>query len=501
MSQNYNCGSVNNIPIQDYQGQICVLQAQNQLEAARHSRYIEKEMIKSQNRQDEYFNRQQQKIQTAQIFEGKNRIVLQVYNGLGNILRTELLFSCQIKSVFRFRRDRTNVCEWMVEIEDDNKKICSKLYSISELKSISKLKKTILGRYDCTVTSNDKRIAWQWVQGKLFDLYERATETVIPSLAGWFLNNRSWNFWVNCEDKSFLAGEIVNRFTIDNFADLSLEEIIDEIRAASGKITTSTNLGILLIFRLYALLSRLLTDSPPSMSTTLVGKNAVDVAKIFLRTMQCANFDIFNLDSDNISWIEKRVLELQDTPIIFVCSDPANRTAQSRLEKIKGWLGSGYIAGRKVTTPFIFCLKTFSPKYLFEHSILIFTDDIKVPYNFTAFAKLQNFVVSKIETGGLHWADELKKQYLNLSNKEEESVLTVGKAIVLVLFEILDLDNDSKISFQQIFDLAFWEIKKQLLMEQSIILEEFKNGICELFENGVLVSSLIKKESFIGEKN
>lgn len=407
-----------NGPYQDQWNGSAYYSKQQQIEAERHGRMLEREVLKSHLRQEEQQNRQLQKVQSLYVVDCSEGIILCVKNAADKILRRQKLFDCQVTDMICFKREGTNILEWQVKIRHGDRGMESELYPVDYLESVSKLKRTILGMYDCAVSSADRKVGWDWMQRKLSGLFKDAEQIVIPSLPGWFLHGKNWHFWVHSEKTALLEGEIISRFTTNTFTDVTGEEVLEGFSGLDRSMRKTDDIGVLLIFRLLALLAHLVTNSLPVMHLVLVGNNAVEVARHCLRTMDSGfgNYDVINLDADSMARIEKCVLDLQDTPLIVVSSGLNSRSSRNRLEKVKAWLESGHMEGKRNTMPFIFCLREYSPQYLLRESLVIYSEGLRISENLAVFDKLQFFVISKIESGGIFWIDELKTQYQKEKN-------------------------------------------------------------------------------------
>ena len=477
------------------------------MEAMRYERAMNRDILKSRLRQEEQQNKQKQKVQSMYIMECSEGIILYVKNALNMILREQRLFDCQVTDMVCFVREGTNVSEWQIAIKHGDEKIQSELYPLDTLTSISKLKKTILGKYDCTISSADKREGWNWMQEKLFRLFEKAPQVMLPSLAGWFQHGINWHFWTHSEETALLENEVISRFKTSDFPDVTAEEIIEDFSAFYEKTPDTTSFGVLQLFRSSALLARLATDSPPPMELVLVGSNAVNIARTYIRTMDggSGNYELINLDADTITRIKGVVLSLQDTPLIIVSANLNNRNAKNKMEKIRGWLDSGYIEGKRNTVPFVFCVQAASPQCFSDRAVVLYTNDMQIPDGITVFDKLQSFVIHKIESAGMYWVDKLKKEYKEEREEEilwrgEESVSTVSEAIVSIILQLIDVDDEKLARLEMMFNEAIEEIERQFSMNWDAMVERFRSGICELLESGIIFTIPVRENSFLSEE-
>jgi len=461
------------------------------VETARNYRLMERDAHRSLLKRQEYEHRQLCKIKQAEILECEEGVLLLLRNGIDEILRRELLLNCRIKCLLHFRRKSTNINYWQLLVKAGNEEMFSELYPVEFLQSTSKLKTTILGKFDCSVLQNDKALLWGWIKQTLCERYEDSKIVELPSLAGWFLTGGQWRFWVKTEDMIIWAGDIINQFITEIFDALSVREVSDDLFEMIGQIRNPAGLSVLLIFRLLALTSRLVTDSPPPMGMTLIGKNSVEFAKALLSTMRCeAGLELINLDSDRIGLIRRNVGKLQDTPVILVSVNPNNKSTQNRLRKIMSWLDSGLMEGRQITMPFVFCLREFSPVYPLDNTVVLATDGMQIPDDFKSFAKLQGFIVQQIENGGTYWAEEFQSKYkklqMTLPGQERVTVLHISRAVVSTALKMLDLEGERQEKIQGFFDAGLDEIKNQLTAGSNTLLEIFRQGVIKLVDSGIL---------------
>ena len=448
---------------------------------------LERENNKSWLRQAEVVQKQQLKAVNYMIYRLDYGVELQVINGGNGILRKVLLFSCRVVGMQRFCRAGTNERFWQVEIQIYEKKIISELYPVDFLKYPNRLKGTLLGRYGCAVESRDMTIAWRWMQQELVIFYENALETEIPYLAGWFYMNQKWIFWTRTEENLLLASDVIRQFSMRTVTALKPEETADELFSAEESFGGQENLGILLIYSLVALLSRFVTDSPLQVGLTLVGAEAMKIARACLCTMDTSgsNCDIVNLDADRMDRIQANLQNLQDTSLVLVSSDPDNKSTRNRLSRIKSWMESGYVEGQRVTVPFVFCLRKISPLYPLDSTVVIMADEITIPDGFDAFAKLWAFIVSRVEEGGEYWPKEFSHQYKVFEAywDKDENFLRICDAVSATIFKMLSLDEDRNGQLNDIFNAGINGIEKQLDTGTDAIVEIFKSGVAELVDS------------------
>ena len=443
-----------------------------------------RENHKSMLKQAEAMQNQQVKTVNNVIYLLDYGVELHVVNGGNCILRKTLLFSCRVGGMQRVFRAVTKARFWQVEGLANGDRIISELYPADFLKFPNRLKGTLLGRYDCSVGSGDMAIAWKWMQHELVKFYEETQETELPYLAGWFHLGQKWTFWIRKEENLPLVSDVIEKFTMRTFPSLDAESIADELFSAEGSFDGQENMGILLIFSAVALLSRLVTDSPLQVGLTLVGTEAMKIARACLCTMDTggSNCDIVNLDADRMDRIQANLQILQDTSLVLVSSDPDNKSTKNRLSRIKSWIESGYVEGRRVTVPFVFCIRKISPLYPLDSTVVIMTDEITIPDGFEAFSKLWAFIVSTVEEGGDYWPKEFKRQYRAFEEDwdKDENFLRVCDTVSATVFEMLSLDKDRNARLNEAFGAGINSIENQLDARKDAIVEIFKSGVAEL---------------------
>lgn len=455
-------------------------------ETIRNQNFMNREVQRSMLRREEAVQKQQLKAVNYGIYRLDYGVELQVINGGNGILRKVLLFSCRVVGMQRFCRAGTKERFWQVEIQVYEKKNMSELYPVDFLKYPNRLKGTLLGKYGCAVESRDMTIAWRWMQHELVNLYEETQETELPYLAGWFHLGQKWTFWIRKEENLPLVSDVIEKFTMRTFPSLDAESIADELFSAEESFGGQENMGILLIFSTVALLSRLVTDSPLQVGLTLVGAEAMKIARTCLCTMDTggSNCDIVNLDADRMDRIQANLQNLQDTSLVLVSSDPDNKSTRNRLFRIKSWMESGYVEGRKVTVPFVFCLQIISPLYPLDSTVVIMADEVAIPDGFEAFAKLWAFIVSIVEEGGDYWPKELKRQYRAFEEDwdKDENFLRICDAVAATVFEMLSLDEERNARLNEVFGAGMYGIENQLDTGTDAIVEIFKSGVAELVD-------------------
>lgn len=459
---------------------------------AEHRREMERDEKKSLLRQNEFAYKQDAKTKTYDIRMYNGEIGMEVMNGNGYIVERSTLFSCEIDIMYRFKRNFTGERFWQIALKDRDKVVYSELYPAEYLSSVIKLQKTILMKYDCTIAPNQKNMAWKWMRKQLFTMYEQAPEMELPYLVGWFEIRNVWHFWTKTEDTYFLASEVINKYRKEEFTDLTAEEIIDELLENIEIIADRINFEILLLFRTWAYLGNLESNSPPVIGLTLIGANAVEIAKKYLRTMYSEDdgIDIVNLDADRISQIREKVKLIRNTPVIFVSCNPGNKSTQNRLADVISWMRSGYMEGTKVQGPFVFCLQEVSSSYLLDRTVVIDISDVRIFDSFKSFSKMQSLLISIIERGGSYWVEEFSHRYMEFledkRNMGENSIVCALKAMIQTVLRILNLDEERDKLLEAMLYEGLDEITRQISLKVGLLLEIFQHGVEKMVVTGLI---------------
>ncbi len=500
MEKNINYAPLSEQTFLDFQRQkiqnLSLNDRQELMEITKHQRTLERDLYKNNLKKDQMFYRQQLKEKQFQILEYDGEVIMERIAGDGRILRKAKLFAWQIKGLYRFRYESTSDEFWNLNLAMGGKEILTPRYPVEYLKSTGKLQSTVLfvGMYE--MTPHERREAWMWVKNKLLYMYENAQIRVLPLLPGWFCCNNVWHFWISSADTSAIESRIISRFTAETFTSLNISDIIDELTTE----VYNGSFGVLLIFRLMALLGRLTVDVPPPMRLAIVGPDAVQIAKRYLSTMASSDScEVANVDADRINLIRKNVCELRDTVAIFVLSNCGSKSVKNRMRDILSWQDAGYLEGNVISVPFVFCQQEFSSSYLFGKTVTIMTEDIKVEKT-ESFAKLQNFLVQSIESGSGFWVKKFAQNYEKVKEKrcpgDDEPVLWVGRAVTETVMKILDLDEERNKKMSEFFDLSFMEIQEQMNLSAELLINKFKDGIVHMADSGEIHFCTLREAKF-----
>lgn len=471
---------------------------------AAHRRSMGREEKRSELRQSEATSRQLRKIEKCDFYQEKYSVIIEVHNGLNELIEKRKLFSCGIMEIWRYHREGDTDWKWqMILITENGTKIESPLYSEKILGSISELKKTVLGVYDCSPTSYSK-ILWKWIQQLIIFKLEQAKTIEIPSKIGWFEEIDKVTFWLKDDKKQIFTEEMalwhVRKF---DFSDIkqTTESMLNDI----SKNSNQESGGIMLVLGLTALLGRMVVDIPFDINLTLIGENADQIARECLSTMVTQN-DIVNLDSDRINYIKKRMLSIQDTPIIFVSAAPEYRSTQNRIEQVSALLKNGCMEGKKIRVLGVFCLKSFSKFYPLDNTVVLNTKDLSGLRDPSSFAKIRYTIITQIEGSGKYWIEALRRSYEESRNSEEEAsgmiqVMSAISKTVINMFNSLGVDRHLLFGLNSLLDAGTEEIRRQLISCKTLLIEVFREKTKDLAARGqIAISSRDKVTEGTGEE-
>lgn len=464
----------------------------NQLaEAAQNQRAMQRDTHKSELRILEADAKEKRKAKTMQISQTEDGVQLYFFNGKNELLRIVPLFEFSMVKLLRFRRDGEDGHFWQAVLQVGKKEIFTYQYAEDVLKSISKLQTTSFAGFDETVATGDRNIAWKWLQKKLISLFEKAEETMLPSLPGWFQKDGVWHFWTLDSETDLFASPSIRQFSVNSLQPKNISELIDELIAAAHEADNMGSFSVLLIYRLLALLVRLIVAFPPPMGLVLVGKDATEQAEMLLSTIQKKNSSIIiNLETDRKNVIRNNVFFLQDTSALFVSSGLHTKSIENRLLEILSWLDAGFMEEKRITFPFVFCVPELSTDYLKNGMIVVQTEGIPISTTFSAFAKLQSFVILQVESCGEYWATELTKQYDRLEKEinfeDRGNILHFARTVVTTVSKMLDVQGEQKEQLQEIFTAGIDEMEYQISSDFCPMLEIFREGVIKLIDTGDL---------------
>ena len=472
-------------------------------EIARHMREMEKNAQKSNLRMQEAEYRHSLKQGFSDIKEQDYSIVERFFDGRGNFYYQLKLFDCRIDKIECYRYEGFPARYFNLTLQFKNaegyKSIDSPLYDDKTLSSKSKLKLTILGFF-CVGELKLQADAWRWIQNFLVQRMNYAHVTEIPYNPGWWEQNGKWRFVTAEDEENLFPSECIRQFHMERITGVTVKEIVEEL-LVEIKETPKSYAGVLLIYRLNALMVSLLEELSFSSGIAFIGRKAETVAKTFLRTMH-NDVDVINLDVDAMGMILKRVKMLQDTPVIFKISNPDNQTVRNKLDKIMSCMQAGCMEGRKVSRTFVFCLEKFSLKFPMEDLIVLDTDKIIFSGVSISFVKMQSYVISEVENAGGYWVNEMRRLHEDYTREDTDKRISMSRTIVSVLSKMFRLDEMRGQPYEELEGILASgkdEIERQSVSSEGIVVETFREKVIELVDRGKICVADRKNKSVSGD--
>ena len=475
--------------------QIALYDVAEQREILKHRRGMERAEHRSRLREQEYVVKQNAKIKKSTIYTTDTGIMLQIVNGLDLVISEQYVFRCKVCGVYAYMREESNKHLWQVCLKDGNtgETVISPLYEEEILYSVAKLKKTIFLKYDCAQSEEARKVAWKWLRKQLVVAYEEVTPIRIPFKVGWFQSTEKWHFWTSKDKGTMLLTDFMKEFSVVEYRNVTAGEIFGDIAEYMKNVRNERVMAVLLIIRLIALLGRMTTETGVGLNILIVGEQAEEVAKVYLRTMH-NSVDIVNLDADRISIIREHAKKLQDTPLIFVIANPDSKSTQNRMKEVMSWMNAGYVEGMKVNIPYVFCSQRISKEFPFKETIVLDVNENDISLECDVFDKLQSFIISLIENSGEYWSKKLTSKYIETKQKKVNVRYSLIEAVVgIVLMMIESAENNDNIEIiKQTLKVGLEEIEKQFKSQSGIIVNSFQQKIIELVDVGNIV--VVNKE-------
>ena len=460
-----------------------------QKKITQHYRGIERDMCKSNLKLAEYGNKQKIKTKREEIHICDNSVIQFVWNGFGQLESQNVLFGCWIESAQCYERQGSQEKFWQISLVEKRSglEVISPLYDKKSLMSISRLRLTILGQY-VTDDSKLQSIAWKWIQKKIVGNLEIAEAEKIPSAPGWYEKDGKWHFWTSADGDTLLTNDYIEKFHMKKYEKLTANEALEPLVNDINEYFDVKDGSVLLIYRLYALLGRLIGNSSNCPGIVLVGEPAELAAKMFLRTLE-NDVDTMNLDADSIVLVCKRVETLQETPAIFLLNYPDNKSTTNRLERVMSWMEAGYIEGTEIAVPFVFCLKKFSACFPLDGKVVLDVSSYKMWGAEYPYEKLQSFIISNIENSGDFWIKSLRRQYAKNLDDNDRKGVPIFKTIIYVVLEMFKDEVDDRVyqCLQNILHSGEEEIYRQLSSKIALLVELFREEVKELADSGKIL--------------
>ncbi len=471
--------------VQDYQ-------LKHPEEWVRQCREAERDLRKSNLRIEEAKTRALLKMRAKEIYctEDTIQLIVKVGDGREVSRKTAFRFGMGDLEVKRFIREGENEYLLALKLEVEEKEVI-RLYPAEYASSPLKLRThTFLGEYEGSLTDEERRFCWAWLQKKINAKYQDDIDNIIPSKAGFFQAERGICFWTNREGLEPFMNEAIGKFTFNISHDLNPNKIIEALAEMKRNFgIKDVEIGVLLAVRLYTLLSNLATETPPSLGIVLAGEDSVEIARRFLCVLNSgeSGSDFFNLDSDRISSIRKNIRELRNTPAFFVSSGSGNKSFWNRFHDVFSWFENGWIEGTRLAIPMIFCVKEIPADWPLDNLVVMQFGKLWLHEDCDVFDKLQGYIVDTIENSGNYWGEALKRHFREKANCKGSSLLNLIRAIKEVVLQILDLHGEAGEYLSNLLNAGINEIASQISMTNGYLLDKFRLGLCREVESGGFV--------------
>lgn len=477
-NQNGNLPVVmNNIPQPNYYYTPVVTQYDYERAWFEEYKYERKLCLKTQAKQRDNFLLMQQRIKNYEIVEKNNNIWLQKLDGNKQILSESIVFNCYIKNVKRYICKETQQEFFQLVITERNGESISCLYGVELLSSHLKLQQTILCKYISVDGLKAESYIWKWALLKVINLFDLAEIQYIPALPGWYENEGTYCFWRQCKKLEMLSNTEIKNFNLRYLEKQGAETV--KSLFCNTKSFEIKEIGILLIVRLIALLGRLCTEESISLGVILYGDTAMTVARKLLSVSEDEN-NIFNLDTDRINTIRLKAKKMRENTMIFVLTDPDNKSTQNRIKEIFSWYRSGYIESSKVTVPYIFCMNTLSTHIPLENCIILDADLVKSSEWEKPFTALQSYWVDLIESSGVYKVERLQSYMGKGEMSSKQKLKALNNCIVKETVMSLQSENEKEDGVKKLLEIGKEALERQI--------EEHEKPV-ELFRSMVLQSA------------
>lgn len=458
-------------------------------EMIRYQKEAERDILKSKLRQEEAKTRALLKMKSKEIYCTEDNIQLVVKTGDGREMSRKVAFRFGLGSlkVKRFRREGEKEFLLALILKSKEKKML-RLYPAAFASSPLKLRAhTFLSEYEGSLTDEERRFCWAWLQKRISEAYADDIDNIIPSKAGFFQAEKGICFWADREGLKPFLNETIGSFSLDVISGLDPDDIVRELAGMAEKIgMEERQLGVLLVVRLYTLLSNLATEAPPNIGVILSGEDSAEIARGFLRVLDSgeSSWDFFNLDSDRISLIRERIKRLRNTPAFFVASGSGGKAFWNRFQDVYGWLQNGLIEGTRLTVPMIFCVRELPVDWPLDNLVVVQVAKRWLHDGGEVFDKLQSYIIEAVENSGIHWGEALKRHFQEQEKNDDWRLLSLLRAIKVVALQILDLHEEANGYLCNLLDMGLGEIAAQVSLADGYLLQKFRLGVCHEVEAG-----------------
>lgn len=475
--------------IQSLLNNLALNDIQEQREIARHIRAKDRDEHRSRLKCEEQYQKQMMHEIHEEILSRGNTYIYIRVNGNGNGLYQRIVFLARILNLQCFRYQGSNEVLWQATLIEENSgnMVVTPLYTQDDLKSLTKLRKTVLMIYDKSDSTKSRAFLWQWLHKELLTMLDKADVIEIPSGQGWYGNVENYHFYTMADEDTTKFSMYMQKFDMFRYDRLDMSAILCSLVDHLEQAGDPDIVGMLLEYRFWALFGRLTGKSCFYTGIVIYGKDAEAVVHSYLRTM-INDVDTVNLDSDRMETIRKKVCALQDTPVIYKVSNPENRSVQNRLDKVLSWMQTSSMEGESVKAPFVFCLKYFSSAIPLKDMLVLDASTIRLPHGNQIWDKFQCLVIEMIEKSGCYWVDEIANRYEKYRESgmgEASSMVKMIKEVLLKMFDVSEINRDLHHRFRKLLEAGEAEIEEQLSEKTGRLSEIFKEQVINLVDRGL----------------
>lgn len=477
---------------------------QNVLEEARLDRSMRRDEHRSYLKREEQRVRLIRRESHMEIMEKDGAMYVLSLDGFGEGIGFRKVFSAKIQSLkcYRYQNSTEVWCQITLLEERTGREVISPLYGEEDIQAMKKLKRTILSVYDCSDSMKNSFILWNWLRKQMISMLKDAKIVEIPSKPGWYLGDKSWHFYSMSDEDTEKYTDCMRNFDMQRFENLDVEDTMCSLLENLKEIYNQDDVGMLIQYRLGALLGRL-TKKPCFQNGILIwGEKAEEIARFYLTTME-NGVDTVNLDSDKIGNIRERVCALQDTSVILLVNDPDNRSVQNRLREAISWMQTSRIDGKSVKAPFVFCFKRFSPLLPLDDMLVVDASSIRLPKDDQILAKFQCLVVERIEQAGELWVNEIANTYNLYIKVGYGEAVSLARTVTLVLYKMFDEPGVNilrRISLEKLLKVGEEEMKRQLSKKSGRLSEIFREQVINLLNKGTILIAERDRASVLDER-
>lgn len=471
--------------------EISKLYQQNALEEARLDRSMRRDEHRSRLKIEEQREKMIRRELHMEIMEKDGAMYVLHLDGCGKGISFRKVFSAKIKNLecYRYQNSTEVWCQITLLEERTGKEVVSPLYQKEDMLAVERLRKTILSAYECADSTKNRLFFLNCLQRQMLSLLKDAEIVEIPSGPGWYADDLRWHFCSMSDKDTTKYSDYMRNFTMMRFHDLDAGDSLGTLLENLEKSYNQNDVGVLLQYRFGALLGRL--TGKPCFRTGLVifGEKSEQVARFYLPTM-ANDVDTINLDSDKMITIRKRVCALQDTPVIFLVNDPADRSVRNRLREVISWMRTSRIDGKRVNAPFVFCFQQFSPVLSLDDMLVVDASSIRLLKDDQILNKFQSMVVERVEQAGELYVNEIANRYNSYIEMGCGEAIYLARTVTEVLDKMFDDPSVNilhRVNLRKLLKAGEEEMERQLSRKSGRLSEIFREQVINLVYRGTIL--------------